>query len=104
MREITTADPKSLESYAARFRDERLRLLLPLYKARNFPHELDPEERIAWDDYCRQQLYGGGESSKLAKYFARLQELSNGKLSEKQRFILEELQLYGQSLLPADIS
>ncbi len=85
------------------FQDERLKNLLPLYKARNYPASLSPEERAAWDEFCRRQLLGGGNDSRLAKYFARLQELAAGKLTGQQQYLLEELQLYGQSIVPSDV-
>jgi exodeoxyribonuclease-1 len=85
-----------------KFRDERLQNLLPLYKARNYPASLDSDERAEWDVFCRRQLFEGGESSRLAKYFKRLSELSAGKLTGEQQYILEELQLYGQSIMPSD--
>ena len=85
-----------------KFSDKRLKTLLPLYKARNFPKSLTTEERQAWDDYCHQQLFDGGDSSRLAQYFQALQTLAAGKVSQQQAYILEELQLYGQSLMPAD--
>jgi exodeoxyribonuclease-1 len=99
---VRIAKPEQLNELKDKFRDERLKNLLPLYKARNYPDSLGSEERTAWDAFCRQQLFVGGESSKLAKYFARLSELAAGELSGQQQYILEELQLYGQSIVPSD--
>jgi exodeoxyribonuclease-1 len=102
MRAVRAAAPEELSQFADNFSDDRFKSLLPLYKARNYPNSLSSEERAAWENFCRQQLFEGGTSSRLAKYFARLQELAEGKLSDNQRFLLEELQLYGQSIMPSD--
>jgi exodeoxyribonuclease-1 len=83
--------------------DDRLQALLPLYKARNFPASLTPEERANWDKFCFQRLQGGGEASRLAKFAARLQALAgDSKVTQAQRYILEELQLYAESIVQLD--
>lgn len=102
MRTVRVALPDELGAMADDFKDDRLKSLLPLYKARNYPGSLNAEERAKWDAFCRQQLFEGGISSRLAKYFARLAELAGGKITPEQQYLLEELQLYGQSLIPAD--
>jgi exodeoxyribonuclease-1 len=102
MRAVRAAKPEELGQLADNFHDERLKSLLPLYKARNYPSSLDSEERAAWDSFCSQRLFDDGPGSRLAKYFARLSELADGKLSGQQQYLLEELQLYGQSIVPAD--
>jgi exodeoxyribonuclease-1 len=102
MRAVRAADPAELSGLADSFRDDRLKSLLPLYKARNYPASLTNEERTAWEEFCARQLFAGEQNSRLAKYFARLGELADDKLSGEKRYLLEELQLYGQSLMPAD--
>jgi exodeoxyribonuclease-1 len=100
MRAVRAAKPEELAGLAADFRDERLKSLLPLYKARNYPRSLDSDERAAWDEFCQQKLLSGGNDSRLAKYFARLEELGKTQLKDEQKYLLEELQLYGQSIVP----
>ncbi len=104
MRMVRTAAPDELTNLGSNFRDERLKNLLPLYKARNYPAKLNPDERAAWDNFCRRQLFEGGTASRLAKYFDRLRELGQDKLTGQQQYLLEELQLYGQSIVPSDES
>jgi len=101
-RMVRAAKPDELSSLGTDLRDERLQNLLPLYKARNYPAKLSSEERADWDTFCKLRLFEGGTSSRAAKYFARLQELAAGKLTGQQEYLLEELQLYGQSIMPAD--
>lgn len=102
MRAVRAAKPDEITDLEPDFRDDRLKSLLPLYKARNYPSSLNGEERAAWEEFCRLQLFEGGASSRLAKYFARLSELGEGKLTGEQKYLLEELQLYGQSIVPSD--
>ncbi len=102
MRSVRAAKPEELGGLAGRFSDERLKSLLPLYKARNYPGALTAEEKKVWEDYQRLQLFEGGDDSRLAKYFGRLAELANEHPSGQKQYLLEELQLYGQSLIPAD--
>lgn len=100
-REVRAASPEQLSEFAGTFSDARLNALLPLYKARNFSDALTPEERANWDEYCSQMLMKGGTKSSLARYFARLGELAESpRTTESQRYLLEELQIYGQSIMP----
>ncbi len=98
--QVRAAPPQTISSYSDKLHDHRLKNLLPLYKARNFPGNLTTEERTSWDAFCQQQLTDGGQNSQLARYFDRLAELAKTTNPNKQ-FILEELQLYGQAIMPA---
>jgi exodeoxyribonuclease-1 len=87
------------------FADERLKLLLPLYKARNFPKSLSHDEQEHWKEFKKHRLLDGGEKSRAAKFFHRLNELSvqtpaNAEESSQRQYLLEELNLYGQAILP----
>lgn len=84
-----------------KFKDDRLAHLLPLYKARNFPKSLSEEELSEWETFRKQKLLGGGEMSRASKYFSRLAEIAKSEsLTKENKFLLEELQIYGQSILP----
>jgi exodeoxyribonuclease-1 len=101
MRVLCEAKPQDIKNNDFGFHDNRLQKMLPLYKARNFPKFLNEEERAEWDEHCRSRLLDGGTHSQLAKYFARLGELAKDKdLDSDKRFLLEELQLYGESIMP----
>ncbi len=102
MRAVRAAEPADLSSFAVNLHDNRLKVLLPLYKARNYPEHLSGEEREAWEKFTAQRLLSGGQQSRMAKYFERLQTLTNdSKLTQNQRYLLEELKLYGESIMPA---
>ncbi len=101
MRAVRAAKPDDILSFADQFHDQRLKSLLPLYKARNFPKSLSQEERQGWEQYRLHALTDGGSQSKLHKFFARLEELMTSKhTTEEKRYLLEELRLYGESIMP----
>lgn len=101
MRVVRAADANGLADLSLDFADERLKYLLPLYKARNYPSSLTPEEQEQWEEFRRRRLLEGGDKSAAASYFKRLSELGEQSgLSSEARYLLEELQLYGESVLP----
>ncbi len=102
MRAVRAAEPDELSELSGGFHDGRLQSLLPLYKARNYPKALDADERAAWDSFCQHKLLDGGDQSRAARYFARIEEVAAGRPSKQQQYLLEELRLYGESILPAD--
>lgn len=100
-RAIRAAEPDQLDEWAEKLHDPRLKELLPLYKARNYPAKLTTEERQTWEAFCKKRLMDGGQSSRLAKFFNRLGELAaDPKIAGEKQYLLEELQLYGQSIMP----
>jgi exodeoxyribonuclease-1 len=102
MRIIRSLSPAELGATDTRFHDSRLGALLPHYKARNYPEALTAEERQTWDDYLKQKFLKGGNNSPLALYFKRLYELAQTPAAVDKRYLLEELQLYGEAIAPAD--
>ncbi len=97
---VRAAAPSELADIAAGFHDGRLQSLLPRYKARNFAPQLTDEERAAWERYRYQRLMAGGADSRLAKYMHRLGELAKIETGQEKRYLLEELQLYAESIMP----
>lgn len=101
MSAVRSAMPDDIPDIDLEFKDARLNALLPLYKARNFPQSLSEQDRHSWEAYRVHRLTAGGESSRLASYFKRLGELSQQTwLNQDQQYLLEELQLYGESIVP----
>lgn len=103
LEKIRSSGPDGIESFIEKLSDARLKTMLPLYKARNYPNSLSSEERANWDDYRKRALLNGGENSRASKFGKRLAELTEGKSSElsgKKKYLLEELYLYAQSILP----
>lgn len=99
---VRAADANGLADLNLDFADERLKYLLPLYKARNYPKSLNQEEQAWWESYKSRRLLDGGEAGRAANYFKRIAEIGEQPgLGAEQKYLLEELQLYGQSILPA---
>lgn len=98
---VRAARPEELSDLHLDFDDHRLNTLLPLYKARNFRASLTSDERAAWEKTCQTKLLSGGQHSRMAKYFTRLQEIvAAGNLTSHQEYLIEELRLYGESIMP----
>lgn len=97
---VRAADPNELGELANDFHDIRLQEMLPRYKARNFSKYLTDEERAAWEQYRHRYLIDGGIESRLAKFMHRLAELAESEAGQEKRYLLEELQLYAESIMP----
>jgi len=97
---VRAAKPSELGQLPAEFQDERLQTILPRYKARNFSSNLTDEERAEWEQYRYHVLMDGGTESRLAKYIHRLGELAETEAGSDKRYLLEELQLYAESIMP----
>lgn len=100
MSAVRGAEPQDLSQFADSLADQRLKALLPLYKARNFPGSLTNEERGDWERFRQQYLTAGGSNSRVAMFANRLQELAATAKSPQKQFLIEELQLYAQSIMP----
>ncbi|MFO0920092.1 MAG: exodeoxyribonuclease I [Candidatus Saccharimonadales bacterium] len=98
---VRATDPNELTNLDVVFNDGRLQALLPLYKARNFPKSLNDNDLKLWEQFKERRLMGGGADSKAVRYFKRLDELLFGSsLTAKNQYLIEELKLYGESILP----
>lgn len=101
MRVVRAAAPDELSNLQLNFADQRLVTMLPLYKARNFPKTLTGDERATWERYRKNKLLLGGEHSKMAQFLKRLQDIAaTTKLTGHQEYLLEELKLYAESIMP----
>lgn len=98
--EVRSKSADELADYHPNFIDERLPELLLRYKARNYPRSLSKEEKDLWTKHVKSRLENGaGMSPSLKAYFDSIQKLVNIKQDEKSQFLLEELRLYGESLI-----
>lgn len=97
---VRAADAETIGDLTVDFDDERLKALLSLYKARNFPKSLKAKELVNWEKFKARKLLGG-EPSLAAKYFKRIEELvQKPQTTRQQKHVLKELEIYGQSILP----
>ncbi|MEX0605058.1 MAG: exodeoxyribonuclease I [Marinobacter sp.] len=84
------------------FGDERLQDLLFRYRARNYPATLTAEEQERWELFRQQRLMQPKKGWRsMEEYFKTLQTLAaDPDLSPEKMRILEELHLFGESLIP----
>lgn len=100
MKVVREANLSELTGMSPDFNDNRLYKLLLLYKARQYPLSLNLSEQKQWEEYRKNKLLSG-KKSLLSQYFSRLQQLKEKpEIDKRQLFLLEELQLYGESLIP----
>ena len=92
---VRNADERELADFHPEFQDERLAPLLLHYKARNFPRSLSEDDLAQWETWRAQHL-----QAQLPQFMASLQRLAP-TATDEQQFILQELQLWAESTLPA---
>ena len=101
MAKLRTVNPSEFNNYLDDIQDKRLKNLLPLYKARNYLKNLTSDERQVWDEFKNARLFSGDNDSRMAKFMKRIEELrALPTTNDQQQYLLTELELYGQSLLP----
>lgn len=93
---VRNADMSELADFHPNFTDERLDSLLLHYKARNFPRSMSEDEMKAWESWRTERL-----AQQLPPYMAALQRIAKSADDEK-RFLLEELQLWAEAIMPAN--
>lgn len=94
MSAVRAAGAEEIADFHPNFADERLTELLLRYKARNFPESLAEDERRTWETFRGQKL-----REALPAYLKQLQSLA---ASGADTFLLEELQLWAESIVPID--
>ena len=92
---VRNADKRELADFHPEFQDERLTPLLLHYKARNFPRSLSEDDLAQWEIWRAQHL-----QAQLPGFMASLQRLAS-TATDEQQFILQELQLWAEAVLPS---
>lgn len=95
IRLVAAADSASLADLHPNFTDERLDELLFRYKARQYPTSLSESEEKRWRKFRRVKL-----ERELPAYLSELSKLASSPAADQ--FILEELQLWAESIAPVD--
>lgn len=93
---VRNATEQELADFQPEFIDERLSPLLLHYKARNFPKTLSESEMKAWEDWRATRLH-----QQLPNVLKSLQKYAIDTDNDHQ-FMLQEIQLWIESILPAD--
>ncbi len=89
---VRTAKINELADFHPDFHDPRLPELLMHYKARNFPSTLSESEHAKWEEYRLARI-----KSHQNNYIKEIQQLA---ASGADPYLLEELQLWYQSIIP----
>lgn len=89
---VRNARPDQLATFTPEFHDERLPELFLHYKARNFADTLSEAEQRSWEKYRLARI-----KRQQNDFIKAIQDLAK---TDADRFLLEELQLWYQSLLP----
>lgn len=93
---VRNADLNTLADLHPEFTDERLGELLLHYKARNYPKSLAEDEVAEWESWRAERI-----KKQLPGFMQRLQELSvQYSGDDSKNYILQELQLWAESIIP----
>lgn len=90
------ADEQKLADFHPEFSDERLNPLLLHYKARSFPRTLSQDEMAAWDAWRTARL-----ERQMPGFMTALGRVSQ-TATEQQQFVVQEMQLWAESIMPSD--
>lgn len=93
---VRNAGASELADFHPEFIDERLPALLLRYKARNFPDALSESEAAEWEAWRSERI-----KKQLPGFMKSLQRLATSS-DESKQFLLQELQLWAESLIPED--
>lgn len=91
---VRSMDKQGLVDFNPSFVDERFEQLLLRYKARWFADSLAEDERVKWDSYRAAKF-----ASELPTYLEALSTLAE---TATDTYVLEELQLWAESIAPYD--
>lgn len=92
---IRAANADELADFHPSFIDDRLPELLFRYKARSFPASLSEAEMVKWEAFRTDKL-----KTQLPTYLDQLKKIAS---YSRDTYLLEELQLWAESIIPADI-
>lgn len=93
---VRNATERELADFQPEFIDERLPELLLHYKARNFPKTLNEDELQKWEAWRVARVTG-----RLPQYIKQLNSLT--AQTDSDQFLLTELQLWAEGLIPDTI-
>jgi len=100
---IRQGDADELKRLGSPFEDERLNRLLFRYRARRFPHHLDPDERSRWADYRRRRLLDDPELGSIRSNEFEAELAARMEAGKDSSEILAALAQWHQSLNLGDL-
>lgn len=103
MAQIHNTPVHALGGFQASFQDPRGEEMFFRYKARNYPEALQEDEHERWEKHCFNSLMGTGPGLNFDQFALALQEAAVQYQNDQEKmFILQELQLYAESIYPGD--
>lgn len=93
---VRNAESDILADFNPEFNDERLAPLLLRYKARSFPDTLTESEMAEWETWRAERI-----KKQLPSFMKSLERLAMTS-DESQQFLLQELQLWAESIVPEE--
>lgn len=94
---VRNASSRELADFHPNFQDERLAPLLMHYKARSYPESLSESESMAWETWRAEHL-----AAQLPAFSSSLERLGRTTTDEQRVFVLQEMQLWAESILPSE--
>ncbi len=91
---VRNATERELADFHPEFSDDRLPPLLLHYKARNFPSTMSEDEANSWEQWRSTRI-----AQQLPTFMKSLQRLASTN-DENKAFLLKELQLWAESVVP----
>ena len=93
---VRNSTDRELADFHPDFTDERLTDLLLHYKARSFPKSLSSQEKELWEEYRVENL-----QKMIPNFMKEFQEIANNQnLNSQEEYILEEIKLWLENILP----
>ena len=93
MRQVRQSDADELVANPPEFDDARLRAMLPLYIARNYPNKLSPGEYKRWTRYrSKRWQLDGTKAMSVHSYQSQMEALAHQALSPEQTELLAQLE------------
>ena len=104
MEQIHQLSPEALAQWTASFTDGRGEEMLFRFRARNFPETLHEGEVERWHEHCKARLFHNDASKpwlSFTQFSHELQKAAQAHPSSPEKLaLLEELQLYAESIYP----
>lgn len=94
METVRNATERELADFHPHFIDERLDPLLLRYKARNYPKSLSEDEGMQWESWRAERI-----TNRLPAFMKSLGAAAK-RATDEQEFVLQELQLWAESIIP----
>lgn len=97
MRALRSCSANDLKSFNPNFKDKRLQDMVLRYKARNYPGSLSEAEYAEWESWRQARLQAAAP-----EFIKQLQAAAVRSTSERDQFLLQELQLWFEDIMPVN--